>query len=208
MGEGCRECRYLWVNGFVEFQADFVHIVRLPLDALDGNSLSSQVNLGMLQINCIDRQVDNVLFFIRLTGSLRPCHYTPQLAPIARKKRKSGRGGGSTFWMEIIGHFRQGQRRRLEKTSGWMRWRCSRAKVGMCRCLSFWEREFDAVSTCAWKKREDKRNGHNCNTWVRALLIAILFELAAGAISFARGSGTHHDKQAIACTIRNSSAWK
>jgi hypothetical protein len=57
---------YLNVDFIVEFQGDFVDIVCLPLDSLDHDRGGSQIDLCVLQINCVDGQVDNVLLFLLL----------------------------------------------------------------------------------------------------------------------------------------------
>src|SRR5271155_1257987 len=99
-----RDC-YLFIDGFIELQVDFIHIIRLPLNSLNSDSLGSQLDLGMLQINCIDRQIEDILVFIRLTRSLRPRHFiSPTLAELRNKPGKWG-GGSQTFWMEVVWHF-------------------------------------------------------------------------------------------------------
>jgi hypothetical protein len=96
---------YLDVDVFVEFKRYFVSCFGSLLHALNSNTRSSQVDLWMLEINCVDREIDYVLSFICLAAALCPENYAaisnnPQLNPTPgqkweRRSCKSGTRRGS-----------------------------------------------------------------------------------------------------------------
>ena len=120
----------------------------------------------MLQINCIDRQVDDVLLFVRLTRSLRPrhCKAKKAVSEIAQEGQVK-RGVTPSGWRvsDILG----GPLRDENWTEDWEEW-----TGGVMLSVKFLpsEKEFPAVNVLgsAWKDTEDHRKiGHNCNAWVR-----------------------------------------
>ena len=63
---------YLNIDFLVEFQGRFVDILCLPLYSLNCDTRGSQIDLWMLQINCVDRQIDKILLIFLLIRSLCP----------------------------------------------------------------------------------------------------------------------------------------
>ncbi len=116
--------RYLDVDVFVEFKGHFIRCFRSLLYAFNSHSRSSQLDLWILEINCVDREIDYILLFVRLAAALCPENYKPsasmhqhtkpsQESEKSKHKTKhrlasgSGQGQGrkDTFWMEDLGHF-------------------------------------------------------------------------------------------------------
>lgn len=81
----------LHIDIFVEFKGYFVCRFSSLLYALDGDSRGSQVDFGILKINCVDGEVDYILFFIGFAAALGPENY-PALASRTQKAVQSKSG--------------------------------------------------------------------------------------------------------------------
>ena len=121
MGHGIR---YLDVDVFVEIKGYFIRCFRSLLYAFNSHSRSSQLDLWILEINCVDREIDYVLLLIRLAAALCPENYKTSalihhhIKPSQKSEKsehkaehasklgtRKDRDGRDTFWMEDFGHF-------------------------------------------------------------------------------------------------------
>jgi hypothetical protein len=76
--------KYLNIDSIVKFKIDFVHILCLPLYSFYADGIGSQSDVDVLQVNCINRQVNYILLVLCFTASLSPKDYKCDVSAIAR----------------------------------------------------------------------------------------------------------------------------
>lgn len=96
-GEEIWKREYLNIDILIEFQVSFVHVMGFPLHTLYNETRLIQLDFGMLQINCINGQIDDIFSFIGLTWSLSPDHYKTQYRIASQRKMYLLDGGFVTF---------------------------------------------------------------------------------------------------------------
>ena len=89
---GTEGIRYLHVDIFVEFEGYFINCLRALLHALDRDARSTQLDLRVLKITGIDREIDYILLLVLVAAALRPENYQTRISTRRQKPRDTKRG--------------------------------------------------------------------------------------------------------------------
>lgn len=91
---GDRGVRYLHVDVFVEFKGYFISCLCALLHTLDRDARSTQLDLRLLKITGIDREIDYILLLVLVAAALRPENYPTRISTRRQKPRATNPNRG------------------------------------------------------------------------------------------------------------------